>query len=54
MYNVEILSLPLSGVKKEKQFRLFAEDIGIVTAMYGLDTVRAIIRGELGMGKGAL
>lgn len=54
VYNVEVPSLPLQGQKIESQFKLFPEDIGIVTAMYGIDTVVAINRGNLGQGKGAI
>ncbi len=54
VFNVEIPSLPLAGEKIESQFKLFPEDIGIVVAMYGIDTLAAINRGELGQGKGAI
>lgn len=54
VYNVEIPSLPLSGEKIESQFKLFPEDIGIVMAMYGIDTVSAVNKGDLGQGKGAI
>ncbi len=54
VYNVSCPSLPLNGEKIESQFKIFPEDIGIVTAMYGLDTVIAINKGNLGQGKGAL
>lgn len=54
VYNVEVSSLPLQGQKIESQFKLFPEDIGIVTAMYGIDTVVAINRGNLGQAKGAI
>lgn len=54
VYNVEVPSLPLVGEKVESQFKLFPEDIGIVTAMYGIDTIRAINKGDLGQGKGAI
>lgn len=54
VYNVEIPSLPLIGEKIESQFKLFPEDIGIVIAMYGIDTVVAINKGDLGQGKGAI
>ncbi len=54
VYNLEVPTLPLSGQKIETQFKLFPEDIGIVTAMYGIDTVAAINKGELGLGKGAI
>ena len=54
VYNVEVPSLPLVGEKIESQFKLFPEDIGIVTSMYGIDTVAAINKGNLGQGKGAI
>ena len=54
VHNVEVPSLPLAGEKIEAQFKLFPEDIGIVMAMYGIDTVAAVNRGELGQGKGAI
>ena len=54
VHNVEVPSLPLLGEKVESQFKLFPEDIGIVVAMYGLDTLMAINKGELGQGKGAI
>ena len=54
VHNVEVPSLPLAGEKIEAQFKLFPEDIGIVIAMYGIDTVAAVNRGELGQGKGAI
>ncbi len=54
VYNVSIPSLPLAGERIESQFKLFPEDIGIVTTMYGIDTVAALNRGELGQGKGAI
>ena len=54
VYNVNVPSLPLAGERREAQFKLFPEDIGIVTTMYGIDTVAAMNRGELGQGKGAI
>lgn len=54
VHNVEIPSLPLAGNVIESQFKLFPEDIGIVTSMYGIDTVAAMNAGNLGQGKGAL
>ena len=54
VYNVSILSLPLNGEKIDSQFKLFLEDIGLVTAMYGIDTLIAINQGNLGQGKGAI
>lgn len=54
VYNLETPSLPLLGEKIESKFKLFPEDIGIVTSMYGIDTIVAINKGELGQGKGAI
>lgn len=54
VHNLEIPSLPLIGEKIESQFKLFPEDIGIVTSMYGIETIAAMNKGELGQGKGAL
>ncbi len=47
-------SLPLLANKIQSQFKLFPEDIGILTAMYGIDTIIAMNKGELGMAKGAI
>ncbi len=54
VFNVEVPSLPLNGQKIDSQFKLFPEDIGIVTSMYGIDTIAAINKGNLGQGKGAI
>lgn len=54
VYNVEAPSLPLVGEKIESQFKLFPEDIGIVSSMYGIDTIAAINKGNLGQGKGVI
>lgn len=54
VFNVEVPSLPLNGQKINSQFKLFPEDIGIVTSMYGIDTIAAINKGNLGQGKGAI
>lgn len=54
VHNLETTSLPLKGQTIENQFKLFPTDIGIVTSMYGIDTVAAINRGDLGQGKGAI
>ena len=54
VYNLEIPSLPFAGNKIQSQFKLFPEDISIVTSMYGLDTIIAMNNGNLGQGKGAL
>ncbi len=54
VYNLSLPSLPLIGEKIESQFKLFLKDIGIVTSMFGIDTVRSMNKGELGQGKGAI
>lgn len=54
VHNVEVPTLPLAGYKIEAQFKLFPEDIGIVTAMYGIDTIAGINKGNLEQGKGAI
>lgn len=54
VYNLSVPSLPLIGEKIESQFKLFPEDIGIVTSMFGIDTILAMNKGELGQGKGAI
>ena len=54
VHNVEMPSLPLLGNKIVSQFKLFPADIGIVTSMYGIDTIGAINKGDLGQGKGAI
>lgn len=52
--NLEIPSLPLLGHQISSQFKLFPGDIGIVMSMYGIDTVLAVLEGNLGQGKGAI
>ena len=54
VFNVTIPTLPLSSERIESQFKLFPEDIGIVTSMFGIDTVSGINKGNLGQGKGAI
>ena len=54
VYNLEVPSLPLKGSVIPSQFKLFPEDIGILNAMYGIDTVFAMNQGDLGQGKGAI
>jgi len=54
VYNVEVPTLPLKGAKIESQFKLFPVDIGIVTSMYGIDTLSGINKGDLGQGKCAI
>ncbi len=54
VYNVYTPSLPLIGERIESQFKLFPEDIGIVTSMFGIETLQAMNKGELGQGKGAI
>ncbi|MDY5441566.1 MAG: AAA family ATPase [Candidatus Enteromonas sp.] len=54
VHNLHMPSLPLMTEKIDSQYKLFPEDIGIVTASFGVDVVAGINRGELGQGKGAI
>ena len=54
VHNVEIPALPLKGYKIDAQFKLFPEEIAIVTSMYGPDTLIAIQNGDLEQGNGAI
>ena len=54
VHNLENVSLPLLGNKIESQFKLFPNDIGIVSSMYGIDMIIAINKGDLGQASGAL
>lgn len=54
VHNIENISVPLVGEKIDSQFKLFPEDIGIVTSMYGVDTIISINKEEMGQNKGAL
>lgn len=54
VFNLETPTLPLLGNAIKSQFKLFPEDIGIVTSMYGIDTIKAMNKGDLGQGKGAI
>lgn len=54
VYNVETPSIPLLGNAIKSQFKLFPEDISIVTSLYGIDTIQAMNKGDLGQGKGAI
>ncbi len=54
VYNLNIPSLPLVGERIVSQFKLFPEEIGIVTSMYGIETLVALSEGNLGQGKGAI
>lgn len=54
VHNLEIPSLPLKGNIISSQFKFFPEDISIVNALYGIETVVAMNKGNLGQGKGAI
>lgn len=54
VYNLEVPSLPLKGNAISSQFKLFPEDISIVNALYGVETVAAMNKGNLEQGKGAI
>ncbi len=52
--NVENPSIPLAIKKIESQFRLYYADIGRMTTLCGLDTIRALRQDKLGRNKGSL
>ncbi len=52
--NVENPSIPLAIKKIESQFRLYYADIGRMTTLCGLDTIRALRQDKLGRNKGPL
>ena len=54
VYNLETPTLPLNGYAISNQFKLFPEDISIVTSMYGIETIRGIRNNNLSQGKGAI
>ena len=54
VYNLNAPSLPLAGEKIISQFKLFPEDIGILTSIQGIETLIAINEGNLGQGKSAI
>ena len=54
VHNLEIPSLPLKGNVIPSQYKLFPEDISIVTSMYGVSTIAAMNQGGLGQAKGAI
>lgn len=47
-------SLPLKLSMIPSQFKLFYADIGSMMTICGLDTIKAVLQGHLGMNKGAL
>ena len=54
VHNLETPSLPLKGNVINSQFKLFPENIGILNSLYGIETVAAMNKGNLGQGKGAI
>ena len=52
--NVENPSIPLVIKKIQSQFRLYYSDIGMMTTLCGLDTIRALRQDKLGRNKGPL
>lgn len=54
VHNLENLSLPLKVNKINSQFKLFPTDIGIIASMYGIDTIIAMNKGDLGQAGGAI
>ena len=54
-YNVSEPYIPLKANEKEDQFKLYINDTGLLTQMYGRETKVALLNGTLkGNGKGAL
>lgn len=54
-YNVSEPYIPLKANEKEEQFKLYVNDTGLLTQMYGRETKVALLSGTLkGNGKGAL
>lgn len=53
-YNVTVPSLPLKISMISSQFKLFYCDIGMMTTTCGFETIKAIMKDQLGMNKGYL
>lgn len=53
-FNVDSLSTPLSGGKRVGEFKIFPSDIGLLISMEEPGTVQGILKGNLGIGKGAI
>lgn len=54
-YNVSIPSFPLSAYEREDQYKVYLNDVGLLTAMYGFDMKKAIIDDTLtGSAKGGI
>lgn len=55
VFNVETPSLPFKGNVIPSQFKLFPEDIGLLVAMFGIDSMIGINKNqEMGQSKGAI
>ena len=55
VYNVTTPQLPLAAYEKPSEFKIYATDIGLVTAMYGFETQAALIADVLkGPAKGGI
>lgn len=54
IYNVASLEMPLIRSRKSTLFKLFLNDVGLLTSMYGIHTIRKIINKESGINFGAL
>ena len=53
--NNEMPQLPLKASAKENEFKLYMNDTGLLMAMYGFETKKALLRGELvGPAKGGI
>ena len=55
VYNVSTPQLPLKAYEKPNEFKIYATDIGLTTALYGFDTQTALVRDVLkGPAKGGI
>ncbi len=54
-YNTSLPSLPLKAYEKDNEFKLYMADTGLLLALYGFSTKRALLNGKLnGFAKGGI
>ena len=51
--NLSLLSPPLEAYAIDNEFKVYMNDNGLLVSMYGSDTAKRIMEGELGIFKGA-
>lgn len=55
VYNVSMPKLPLAGYEKPNEFKIYATDIGLATALFGAETQTALVKDVLkGPAKGGI